>query len=568
MDLSQKVRSEIAGIVSAPAGLTRNKAETLLERPPQSINADLSFPCFTLAKKKKKSPGEIAEDIASKIKPRGYLKQAVPMGPYVNFHLDWTKLGRDLLKKVLKEKDCYGSLKVGKEKVMVEFAHPNTHKSFHIGHVRNIITGESLSRILEFNGKKVIRANYQGDIGPHVAKCLWGFLKAHKGRVPSKNQGLFLGKVYSQANKKAIDNEKIREEIREINKSLYAGDPKLMPVWRKTRKWSLDYFDSVYKDFSTRFDRFYFESEMEGPGKELAQDLLKKKVAKKSEGAIVINLKKDGLGVSVLLTGDGTPLYHVKDFILAKLQEKEYSPSEIIHVVGAEQNLYFMQLFKILERISPRIAEKERHLSYGLVNLPSGKMSSREGKVITYEELKDKLQKKSLSETKKRNKKMLKKTLEKTAGTVMMGALKYDMIKTSPEKVIVFDWDRALSLQGNTGPYIQYTHARASSILRKAKAKKPKLDASLLRDKEEIALLRSILRFGESITASARDLRPHYIANHAYELATRFNEFYETLPVIKAEDKVMNTRLALTECVRTVLKNALNLLGIEAPERM
>jgi arginyl-tRNA synthetase len=567
MDLSQKVRSEIAGIVSARAGIPKSRVEALLERPPQTINADLSFPCFTLAKKKRKNPGEIAADIASKIKPRGFLKQAVPMGPYLNFHLDWARLGQDLLQKVLKEKDCYGSLKVGKGKVMVEFAHPNTHKSFHIGHVRNIITGESLSRILEFNGKKVIRANYQGDIGPHVAKCLWGFLKTHKGRSPKKNQGAFLGKIYSEANKKAIDNEKIREEIREINKSLYAGDPKLMPVWEKTRQWSLDHFGEIYKDFGTKFDRFYFESEMEGPGKELAQDLLRRGVAKKSKGAIVINLKKEGLGVLVLLTGDGTPLYSVKDFVLAKLQAG--LASEIIHVVGAEQNLYFMQLFKSLERISPAIAKKERHLSYGLVNLPSGKMSSRMGKVITYQDLREKLLKKALSETKKRNPKMPKKSLEKTSGTVMMGALKYDMIKTSPEKMMVFDWDRALSLQGNTGPYIQYTHARASSILRKAKVKKtPKFDASLLRDMEEISLLRSILRFGESVTASARDLRPHYIANHAYELATRFNEFYETLPVIKAEEKVMNTRIALTTCVMTVLKNALNLIGIEAPERM
>jgi arginyl-tRNA synthetase len=568
MELGQKVRSDIAGIVSARAGIPRKKAEALLERPPQIIDADLSFPCFILAKKKKKNPAEIAKDIASKIKPRGFVRLAVAMGPYVNFHLDWKRLGGELLKKVLKEKEKYGHLKAGKEKVMVEFFHLNTHKAFHIGHVRNIITGESLSRILEFSGKKVIRANYQGDIGPHVAKCLWGFLKTHKGKAPSKNQGLFLGEVYAKANQKARDNEKIQKEIREINKSLYAGDPKLMPVWKKTRQWSLDYFDSVYKEFSTHFDRFYFESEMEGPGKKLAQDLLKKKIAKKSEGAIVIDLKKEGLGVLVLITGDGTPLYHIKDFILARIQAKE-SPSSIIHVVGSEQSLYFRQLFKALESISPAIAKKERHLSYGLVNLPSGKMSSRTGTIITYEDLREKLLEKSLSETKKRNKKASKKTLEETSRTVMMGALKYDMIKTSPEKVIVFDWDRALSLQGNTGPYLQYTHARACSILRKAKAKKiPKFDPSLLTDKEEKALLRILLRFSESVAASERDLRPHYIANYAYDLATRFNEFYETLPVIKAEKKIMNARLALTECVRIALKNSLNLLGINAPERM
>jgi arginyl-tRNA synthetase len=449
----------------------------------------------------------------------------------------------------------------------VEFAHPNTHKAFHIGHVRNITLGESLSRVLHFAGYKVARTNYQGDIGPHVARCMWGLM--HLGLIePKKDKGRWLGEVYAKASQKAT-NYKVELEMRQVNKDLYAGKEKLVKLWKKTRQWSLDYFDSIYADFGAKFDRLYFESEVEGPGIKLAKRLKKEGTAKESDGAIVMDLEKYGLGVYILLTQDGTPLYSIKDFVLAELQNREYRPEKIIHVVGSEQDLHFRQLIKSLELTNPKVAKKEFHLSYGLVNLESGKMKSREGQVILYEELREKVLHEARRVTSTKNPKLSKKELDRISQVVGLGALRYDMIKVSPEKVIVFDWERALSFEGNNAPYLQYTHARCCSIFRKAGIKNVrKYDAGLLKEESEVALIRKLSEFPGLVQKAAREMRPHYLATYSYELCDLFNEFYQFVPVLKAGEKTRAARLALVAAARTTLSNALSLLGIEAPEKM
>ncbi|MBN1896270.1 MAG: arginine--tRNA ligase [Candidatus Aenigmarchaeota archaeon] len=535
----------------------------LLEVPPKAEMGDYAFPCFSLSKKMKKAPAEIAKDIASKMKASGFIRKIRAEGPYVNFFGNWEKLGEKTLKKIAEEGGRFGSGKKS-EKMMIEFAHPNTHKALHIGHARNLTLGEALSRTMSFAGYDVKRVNYQGDIGPHVARCIWGLMNL-KEKEPEKGKGEWLGRIYAKASTEA-KNYNAEKEIRETNKDLYAGKPELLKLWKKTRKWSLDYFDEVYRDFGIKFDRFYFESEVEGPAIKLARELEKKGTAKMSEGAIVMDLEKYGLGIFVLLTQDGTPLYSVKDFILARMQDKEYKPDRIIHVVGSEQELHFRQVFRGLELMKSPIARKEYHLSYGLVNLESGKMKSREGRVILYEELKEKTIETAREITMKKNPKLSKTELEKIARTIGLGALKYDMVKVSPEKTIIFDWNRALSFEGNNAPYLQYTHARCCSILGKA-GKPGKYDASLLKEESEISLLRKLSSFPVAVERAGREMRPHYVATYIYELCDAFNEFYQKVPVIKAA-KEKAARIALVDSVRITIRNALNLLGIEAPEKM
>jgi arginyl-tRNA synthetase len=555
----ENLRSDALKSIKA-AGLS--KKEVVFEFPPPGIGSDLALPCFSLAKKTGKRPDRIALDISGKARPSGLIKRVEPSGPYVNFYADWKKLGNMLLAEILEKKEKFGRQKGG-GKVMVEFAQPNTHKEFHMGHVRNICLGESVCRILEFAGFRVIRANYQGDIGPHVARCLWGVINL-KERPPSKGRGRWLGKIYAMANRK-IEECRKEDEARIINQKLYGGDRKIRKLWKETRKWSLDYFDSIYREFGTVFDRLYFESEVEGPAVKLAKSLLKKGTARMSEGAIVMDLKKFNLGVFVLLTKDQTPLYSVKDLVLAGLQEKEFRPEKIIHVVAAEQKLYFRQLFKTLEIVNPRVAGKEFHLSYELVNLRSGKMSSRLGQVITYDELKSEVLRHAISVTRKHS----PRAPEKTPEVVAMGAIKYDMLKQSPEKTITFDWKQALSFEGNAAPYIQYTHARTCSIFAKAGIKKTgKFDAGLLDGKRESGVLKKLFEFPAAVESAARDYRPHYIANYVFELASLFNDFYQNVPVLKSSPDKRMARIALVKACQQVIKNSLFLLGIEAPEKM
>lgn len=562
MDPWGAFHKDVVAVVSKAEGLAKKDVAALVERPPKGIGADLAFPCFILAKKLKRPPQELAAEISLKIAETTLIEKAEPAGPYINFYANWAALGGLLLKTVLKEKSRFGR-GTQKGKIMLEFAHPNTHKAFHLGHVRNIALGESLTRVLEFAGYRVVRVNYQGDIGPHVAKCLWG-LQHLRMREPEKDKGVWLGQVYAKANQAVRGDQEKEAQVKELNKRLYARDPKLTKTWKKTRKWSLEYFDSVYKDFGVRFDRLYFESEVEGPGVKLAKQLLAKKKAKESEGAVVMDLEKWNLGIYVLLTGDGTPLYSIKDFVLAGLQDKEYTPQEIMHIVGTEQILHFKQLFKSLELINPKVAKKEKHLAYALVTLKEGKMSSREGRVVTYDKLRKEVLKHALKETKKHA--PHSKNPEKTAEAVGLGAVTYDMLKVSPEKTITFDWDQALSLQGNTAPYLQYTHARACSIL--AKESRVKTDATHLAGGAELQVLKKLASWGNQVEAAAREYRPHYVATYAHELATVFNDFYQNVPVLKAAAGVKEARLALVQATQLVLQQALTLLGVPAPEKM
>ncbi len=541
--------------------------EIELSIPPDPKMGDYAFPCFVLAKQKKKNPKEVAEDLAKKLKKPSLITEIKVLGPYVNFFIDKAKLAEDVISSIIKEKENFGKEKNKKQNILVEFFHANTHKGVHIGHVRNISMGESLCRMLEFNGKKVIRVNYFGDIGPHVAKCLWGYMNT-KEKEPKEHKGVWLGKLYAIANKKSKESKKIEEEIREINNKLYARDKKLMKIWEKTKQWCYDDFNEIYKVFGFKFDRLYPESECEKPGREIVKQLLKDKIAEESDGAVIVDLKKYDLSVAVLLTKDSNALYMTKDLGLVALKSKEFNIDQSLHVVGSEQELYFKQLFKILELMKHDYAFKSMHLSYGLVMLPEGKMSSREGTMVLYNDLKEKLFKNAEKEIKKRHKGISKKELEKRTEQIAYGALKFGMINREFKKNITFDWDQALDFEGETGPYIQYAHARICSIFRKYGKKLKQADFSLLKTEQELKLIDLLANFPKTVEYCARNHKPSTLCRYLLDLAQAFNEFYHACPILSEEEKLKQARLHLAEAVKQVIKNSLFLLGIEAPEEM
>ncbi len=547
-----------------------DELENSIEEPPSSKMGDLACSIsFQLGKQKKVSPRDIAEQILAHIKKPSIAKKVALAGAYVNFFLNRGAFAKEVIKETF-EKD-YGKSEKKKEKVMVEFSQANTHKAFHIGHLRGTLLGESLSRIMEFSGYAVLRANYQGDIGAHVAKCLWAYQTFHRGETPSEYRGEWLGKIYTEASKKLEDNQAYKTDVEKIQKKLEEGkDAELMELWKRTRQWSLEDYENIYRDLGVKFDNYFFESQMDKRGKEVVQELLKKKIAKKSAGAVVVELKKYDLDTFVLLKSDGTTLYSTRDIALAEEKFKKYKIDRAIIVTGSEQRLYFQQLFKTLELMGFKQVKKSFNLTFDLITLQGQKMSSREGLTITYRELKEKMFQNALAEVTSRNPEMPLEEQKKNATQIAMGAIKFSILNISNTKTIFFDWDKALELEGETGPYIQYAAVRAKRILEKTE--NPRLGEikfALLEKDEEHELVKHLAKFPLIVQDSAEHYRVHTLANYAHKLAEKFNLFYNNLPVLNAGDKdLKNARIALVQAAYNVLKSCLYLLGIEIPERM
>jgi len=448
----------------------------------------------------------------------------------------------------------------GARKIMVEFAHPNTHKELHIGHMRTLIVGESLSRILTIAGATVFRANYQGDIGPHVAKSIWGTQKILEERkltfeqaekLSLSEKAHLLGEGYVLGNQEYAAN---KADIDQLNIQLYQHDSSMEKIYQRTRQWSLDYYDQFYQRFDTKFDQLFFESQVAEEGKKIVLANVGK-VFSKSQGAVVFEGEKYGLHTRVFVTKDGNSTYEAKDMALGPAQFKAFPFDQCIHVVANEQTGYFQVIIKALELIDKKFIGREYHLPMGMVNLVGKKISSRTGEIITVDGL--------LEEVKELLKPLAKD--KEALEAVTVGAVKYSVLKTGCEQNVAFDPKKSVSLEGNSGPYLQYTFARARSVLEKAGLRGRTLQAGKdgpCQSEEEI-LLRTLYRYEEAIVEAAENLAPNKIAEFLYDLAQKFNGFYNKHRILDNE-----FRLWLTQATSEILKKGLGLLGISAPEKM
>lgn len=543
----------------------------ILEKPPANIDSDLAMPTFALAKTMKKAPHIIAQDLAKELKiPKDSLIRDIKAnGPYLNFYKDNEKYNRVVLEAIIKMKDTYGAKPKKKEKVIIEYSQANTHKAFHVGHVRGTSLGESLARIMKNEGYSVTQANYQGDTGAHVAKWLWCYLKHHKGETLPKTDGeKWIASIYVESVKRLAENPDLQQEVDKINSDLENSKNKsLTGLWKKTRKWSLESFDEIYKDLDAHFDYYFFEKEMEDRAKEVSKELVKKGIAKIDNGATIIDLNAYSLGIWVLLRKDGTCLYSAKDIALAEKKFNEFKVDKSIYVVGAAQSLHLKQLFKTLELMKFRNAGKCHHLSFSEVRLPTGKMSSRTGENILYADMKKELEDYATDEVRKRHGDWKEKEIIFSAKNISIAALKFGMLNQNPNKPIIFDSKEALKFEGDTGPYLQYTHARSNSILKEKQFSK-NFNPLLLKEKEEAVLLRKISYYPEAISVACELCDPNHLATYLLELAHDFNTFYHQHQVLKAPHGLRDARLALVYATMQVIKNGLHLLAIPAPEKM
>ena len=559
------MRSEVIKLLEKQTKLSKQELESLIEIPPSDDLGDYAFPCFSLAKIFKKHPIEISKQLAKEIKPTKEIEKIISAGPYLNFFTNKKILAENTISSVLAQKEKYGKNNSNKNKLMIEFSQPNTHKAFHVGHIRGTSLGESIARIAEANGNKVVRANYSGDTGMHIAKWIWCYQKFHKNEKLQDAES-WIASIYVDAVKRLEGNEELESEVAEINKKLdESKDKALIDLWKKTRQLSIKSWEKIYKELNTKFDVHYFESEMEKPAKEISNSLVQEGIAEINDKATIINLEKYNLSVWVLLRSDGTVLYSAKDLALAVKKFKDYKLDQSLILLGHAQKLHSLQLIKTLELMKFQNAKDYEAMTFAEVRLPTGKMSSRTGENILYSDFIKELKSYASKEIKSRSPKVSEKEIEQRALTIAIAAIKYSMLKQDANKTLTFIKEDALNFDGNTGPYLLYSYARAKSILRKISKKISSKKISELKT-QEIKLVKQLASFPEITKQSFQNKNPALIANYSYDLAKLFNEFYHACPVINSENEKF--RIQLTEAFAQTLKNSLNLLGINTLEEM
>ncbi len=670
--------------------------------------------CFQLASAERKAgldvrvdvrSQELAEQLRKHLEAGGEFHRVEAVKGYLNVFFDIAGVAGRLLGSIRGEGVQFGRGEAIDERVMIEYSQPNTHKAFHVGHLRNVCLGHALSNILDFAGFDTVTANYPGDIGLHVIKCLWCYLKYHEGEEPAEQKGRWLGEIYAEADSRLREADAYRErvadflvsvtregegessaevrqalaarfsesaeralaaggdefrrdftafqeraadglplevnelahrplgdwlwqvwgeieewldelagrhpdsvqallgryrsvgthperwgharEIKELFGRWEARDPELVALWEKTRQWSLEDFGRIYRQLGVDFEVWFYEHEVEESGKEIVEDLVRAGIAEdlRPSGPVLVHIDEK-LGLEepryrtlIVLRSDGTSLYSTKDLALARTKFEKYHVDRSIYVVDAGQSLYFQQIFKVLELWGFPQAGKCFHLAYEIVRLPGGKMSSREGSVVFYDDFYgEALRRARESVDSKRSEEQFsdlpdldESRRREVADAVALGAMKYGMLAVDNNKPILFDFEKALSFEGQTAPYIQYAHARACRILEKGGAAEGQPAGSyegLEVNDSEVNLLEVLAGFPQQVQRAAREYKPLLIAVYLFELAKSFADFYRDCPVIQAEEGVRAARLGLVDATRQVLANGLGLLGIPAPRYM
>ena len=603
--------------IPADAGLTVADVEAALVAPPDPAMGDLAFPCFKLAKAQRKAPPMIAQALTSvlQLDPPPLIARAEAAGAYVNLRLD---LGRAaaLVLPALARGEVPAPAPSG-TRVMIEYSQPNTHKAFHVGHLRNLCLGDALVRLLRADGDEVVAANYLGDVGAHIAKCLWWYLDHLADRTPpAQHRGEWLGEQYAAASNQlelweeqakagdaaaATALAAAKARTTELLQKLEARDPELHAVWSETRQWSLDDFEEIYAWCGVKFDRVFFESEVDEPGLKIVEEFVDRGVFVTSEGAIgIFNEEIKHMPFFMLRKRDGTGLYATKDLALARLKFEQYRIDRSIYVVDVRQTDHFRHVFLTLKKMGFAQAERCQHVPYEMVELPDGPMATRKGNVVLFRSLRQQMTAQIRSAYLDNFAgQWPEEEIVETARLIALGAIKYGMLARDVNQKIVFDMPAWLELTGNTGPYLQYTAARAQSILNKCaevdKVLAPQVLAGEVQavcglftrsaavevgdeislaehipdaEPSERELLLTLDRLPAAIRGAAQQLRPAQLCTYLFDLAQTFNRFNAACPVKPTQGGLLQRRLLLVTATVKAMHHALGLLGIPVPRRM
>lgn len=581
--------------------IAKNQAEEIIKKtipqvdnsslqilyPPSEIPADLSVPLFGLAKQLKLNPIKLAEDISKTDISSTIFSQITTVKGYVNFSFNYQEFNKLVFDDYNKLDDKYGSSEIGKDKtIIIDYSSPNIAKPFSVGHLRSTTLGQSLYNIFEFLGYKVVGQNHIGDWGTQFGKMLLAYKKWGNKEEIEKSPIKALLELYVKIHKEEESNPDLEKESREWFKKLEQGDSEATEIWKWIRAVSLEEFERIYKMLGVKFDQIIGESFYNDKLKNIVDEAIQKGVAEweeitpqeqleenfpQKDKVALIWLTKYGIKEPLLLQkSDGTSLYATRELATMKHRMEKWNPEQVIYVVGSEQQLHFQQCFKAFELLGYLTdCTKTVHVRFGLIRLPEGKMSTREGRVVFLEDvLEEAVQKAKAIIAERELSDDEKETISRMIG---IGAVKYADLSQDRIKDVIFDWDKMLSLDGDSAPYIQYVHTRAVSILKKSGTDISKLNFNpeFLTQKEETDFILKIAQFTEVVLQASEHYEPHRIANYLFELAQTFNRFYKNLSVLQAEtEQLKNTRLLLVDMARCVIRNGLVLLGIETPDKM
>ena len=600
MDIEKQIITAVTAVIEKESGHLLPADRIVLQKTRKDFEGDITIVVFPFVNMLHRSPEQCAdmlgkaitealEEVAAYNVVKGFLNLTLEKSFWLNF----LRLNAD--NKLFGMQHTLGG--DDDKPVVVEFSSPNTNKPLHLGHIRNNLLGHSVARILEAAGKKVVSVNLVNDRGIHICKSMLAWMKYSNGETPEstgkkgdklvgdyyvKFETLLREQVASIIKEKGIGEEEARKnaplmlEAQALLRQWEERNPKVVNVWKMMNAWVYEGFDKTYARMGIHFDKIYYESDTYLLGRDIVLDGVKRgKLVKKEDGSVWADLADHKLDEKLLLRADGTSVYMTQDIGTARLRYDDYAPEKMVYVVGNEQNYHFEVLKKVLKKLDEPFADAIHHLSYGMVELPDGRMKSREGTVVDADDLMN-----DMYETARKTTEELGKTEEFAAGEkqklyhkVAMGALKYFILKVDPKKNMLFNPDESIDFNGNTGPFIQYTYARISSIMRKAGADRVKqsklnLDASLLNVKE-VALLKNLFGFKQVVVEAAADYNPAQIANYAYELCKEFNQFYHEHSVLNEPDRaVSDFRLHLAKLTSYAIQNSMSLLGIDVPDKM
>ncbi len=562
-------KSEIAKFVSnVVENLSENEVHELIEIPPNFEMGDYAMPCFKLAKIFRKAPNIIAEEIASLMKDNENFERIENVGPYVNFFVNKEKLAKSVLTDVLESGDKFGATDIGKGKtVIVEFSSVNIAKPFHIGHIRSTVIGHSLYKIYKFLGFDAISINHLGDYGTQFGKLIVAYKKWGDKSAIEADPIPELLKIYVKFHDEAEKHPELEDEARAWFKRLEDKDEEAQQLWQWFREVSLKEFKRVYNLLGIEFDSYAGESFYSDKMPRVVKEMEEKGILQESKGAQIVDLEPYDMPPALIKKSDGSTLYITRDIAAAIYRKENYDFYKNIYVVGSQQNLHFQQWIKIIELMGYQWAEDCLHIPFGMVSLEEGTMSTRKGRVVFLEDV----LKKAIDKTKEiimeRNPNLDDK--DNVAKQVGVGAIVFQELYNNRIKDYVFSWERTLSFQGETGPYVQYTHARANSVLQKAQYEiSSDVDYSLLTNDEAVDVVRLIESFPRIVIDAMEKNEPSFITRYITNLAQGFNKFYHDCPIIVEDQEIQKARLLLVHSVKNIIKTGLGLLGIESPEKM